>query len=426
MHIFNFDKNRRLHHIVLLVVIFLALAVRLAMVISWNANNPDAVPGLVGDEPSYDNTARELLAGYGFNWPGRVPLYPLWLAGIYLLTDGSIEALRHIQAVFSLTTVLLVYWLGWREFGAVAGLLAALGTALSYPMIHHPVRVWSEVLYTPVVLLVTLVLFRAVNQPTSRGLIWLGILIGLSNLVRPALLMFPVFLLLLFIPIWGLSQGFRRGAVVLASSLLVVTPWIIHNTLKYRALFPLQTSNAILWQGSPEYYHLTHEQGYTYMRIWTEILYGPGWETNDPNSIAGDRYWTQRAIESIRREPGIYLLFAFEKIFTYWIGDPSADWFDSFPFDYYRLTDWAGFSDKMAIQIMIARFVPILAVFALILLRKQWPSLLPILVVLAYFNLLHAATHAEVRLSEPLLPLLFILISVALTKQSKRVIPQNV
>jgi hypothetical protein len=55
---------------------------------AWHINHarPDDRSRLSGDEPGYDNMARELLNGHGFVWPGRVPGYPLWLAGLHRIT----------------------------------------------------------------------------------------------------------------------------------------------------------------------------------------------------------------------------------------------------------------------------------------------------------------------------------------------------
>ena len=90
---------------------------------------------------------------------------------------------------------------------------------------------------------------------------------GLSNLVRPSLLLFPVFVAILLFFLFNKRKAFAFGFVYLASSAVIVTPWVIHNYIRYSAIFPLQTSNAILWQRSPEYYHLISDQGYSYQRI---------------------------------------------------------------------------------------------------------------------------------------------------------------
>jgi hypothetical protein len=249
-------------------------------------------------------------------------------------------------------------------------------------LIHQSLHLLSEVLYTPAILLVTLALWWATRQPTFGRFIVLGVLIGVSNLIRPSLLLFPFVLLpLLAVPL-GWRRGLPLGVVMLVASLLVVTPWVVHNYFKYDAIFALQTSNAILWQGSPEYYRLIHDEGYTYMRIWTEVLYGPGWELRDPNSVAGDRYWTERALQSIAAEPLVYLRFSAEKLVTFWIGDPNADWGDTTLFNYWALRQ-IGFLPADAVQVMIARALPLVALVALVWLKRSWRLLWPLIMILA-------------------------------------------
>jgi hypothetical protein len=270
-------------------------------------------------------------------------------------------------------------------------------------------------------ILVALALFDALQRPSLRRFAWAGTLVGISNLIRPTLLAYPLLLVTLLIFLAGRRKLLPYGAVYIASSLIVVSPWVIHNYIRYQAIFPLQTSNAILWQGSPEYYHLIHDQGYTYERIWTEILYGPGWQARDPNNISGDRYWTRRALQSIAAEPLVYMKFAGEKFFTFWLGDPSADWGGRPVFSYGGLRG-IGFSPQDAIKVMLLRALPLVAFGSILLLRAKWRRLAPVLVLLLYFTLLHALTHAEARLSEPLQPFLFILIAMALSEYALRAV----
>jgi 4-amino-4-deoxy-L-arabinose transferase-like glycosyltransferase len=401
--------DRRTARAIVVGLVLLALCLRVSAAGSWNACRPDSPERLIGDEPGYDNLARELLQGFGFTWPGRVPLYPAWLAGIYLLTDGSYQAVPYVQAVAGVVVVPLVYVLGRRLFNRSAGILAAFLTAVSYVLVHQPLHFLSEFLFTPAVLIVAATLERAMSGPTYRRFFWAGVMVGISSLVRPTLLFFP---LTAIVPIWALmgrGRAIRCWMIYLAASVLVATPWALRNYAKYRAWFPLQTSNAILWQGSPEYYHLLHDEGYTYMRVWEEILYGPGWEEHDPNSIEGDRWWTRRAVRSIAAEPGVYLRYAAEKLVTYWVGDPNADWGDTYAFNY-RALRHVGFTAPDAMLYMAARGLPIVTVVAIPLVWNRRRQLLPVYSLLAYTTVLHAVTHAEARLSDPFQPLLIVVI----------------
>src|SRR5215831_17364813 len=119
------------------------------------------------------------------------------------------------------------------------------------------------------------------------------------------------------------------------------------------------------------------------MRIWTEVLYGPGWQARNPMGVEGDRYWTKRATHSIAEEPIIYVRFALEKLVTYWTGDPSADWGDHRIFSYRGLRQ-VGYTRGQAIQLIIGRAIPIFAAIAAFLLRRNWRRLAPLYMILIF------------------------------------------
>ena len=392
----------------------MGLTIRLVGSADWNSYHPDNAERLIGDEPGYDNLAREFVQGHGFTWPGRVPLYPLWLAGIYSLNGGSYQSVAYIQSFLGVLSILLTFFMGKYLFNHKVGLLAAALSASSYVQIHQGFHLLSEILYTPFLLIVGMTLWKAWQTRSLVHFLIAGICLGLANLVRPTLLFFSIFLLLVMFVFKRDRQTLFGGLIYLITSVLVISPWVVHNFIRYNALIPLQTSNAILWQGSPEYYHLIRDQEYTYIQVWQDVLYKPGWENLDPNSVAGDRYWTQRALKSIASEPLVYLKFAGEKLFTFWIGDPDADWDKSFPFDYKALIR-SDFLPIDTIQILIARAIPLIAFIAAILLYRQGQNLLPIILLIIYLNLTHAFTHAEARLSEPLQPFLLVIIAGAAT-----------
>jgi len=398
-----------------ILIVAIGLALRIGAGIEGNRIRPDNPANLIGDEPGYDSMARQFLDGNGFTWPGRVPLYPLWLAGVYRLSGRSIHAVPYYQSLLGVATIVLTYLLGRSMFDFRVGLLSAFWVSGSYVLFRQPVHLLSEVLYTPVLLLLALLLFNAVCEPTGNRFLASGAWTGIANLIRPSLLFFPLFLAVPMVIAKGKHRGVKHWIGFCAASFLVVSPWVLHNYQQYHAVIPLQTSNAILWQGSPEYYHLIHDRGYTYMRIWKEVLYKPGWEENDPSSVSGDRYWNRRALISILAEPWVYLKFAGEKAVTFWLGDSSADWGNRHIFSYTGLRQ-VGYSSVAAVQVIVARAIPLLVPIALFFLRSKWARILPVLFIMGYFNLLHALTHAEARLSEPLQPFLLILISALTMK----------
>lgn len=393
-------------------IVLLGLAIRLYGAWQWNSSRPDSAARLFGDEPNYDDIAREILAGYGVTWPGRAPLYPVWLAMVYSLTGGSYNAVPYAQCLLAAATMVLTYILGRKVFGPPAGLLAAFAVAIDYPLIRHTMVLMTEPLYTPAILLAAIALWDAVEKRQDWRVAWAGILIGICNLIRPTLFLFPVFLVVVLFLRLGRKHA-QRGAVILVLAAgVTVAPWMIRNYLRYRTIIPIALSIGVVWHGSPEYYHLLRDQGYTYMRVWTDVIYGPLGEGHSPLTIEGDRWWNERGLRSIAAEPFVYAKYFVEKLATYWVGDPNADWANTHVFNYTIMAE--HFGHKHAIPKVAARIMPIVALISCIILWRHWRVLLPIYAFLIYSTLLHAATHAEVRLSEPFHPILLILIGGAI------------
>jgi hypothetical protein len=139
-----------------------------------------------------------------------------------------------------------------------------------------------------------------------------------------------------------------------------------------------------------------------------------------PGSIEGDRYFTRRALTSIRNHPAVYAWYSLQKVAWYWIGHPSADWFGGSVLSPYALTPYWPWWE--VVMIMTARILPLVALAAVWILRSRWRELLPVYALLAFFTLVHALTWAELRLSEPLAPYLVILVAGAAVRVCQAVV----
>src|SRR6185295_11410629 len=125
-----------------------------------------------------------------------------------------------VQAFLGTGTVFLTYLLGRRLLGHFPGLIAALLAALSYSLVHQSIHFLSEVLFTPLVLLAALALYDALEKPGLTRFALAGVLIGISDLVRPTLLFLPVFLLWPLVARMGWRAAVRQGSVLAAGVLL--------------------------------------------------------------------------------------------------------------------------------------------------------------------------------------------------------------
>jgi hypothetical protein len=150
-----------------------------------------------------------------------------------------------------------------------------------------------------------------------------------------------------------------------------------------------------------------------------KVLYGRGWQEHDPTSPGVDRWWTRRALRSISSEHHIYGLYALEKTGAFWVGGPEADLNKIVRFDFGALRATGWFTLGESIELMAARALPLAALVAVFVLRRQWRRLLPVYLVLGYVTVVHALTHAEVRLSEPFQPALVALVPAAVVAGTK-------
>jgi hypothetical protein len=78
------------------------------------------------------------------------------------------------------------------------------------------------------------------------------------------------------------------------------------------------------------------------------------------------------------------------------------------------------FSPQRIVSIFASRLLPVFGVLGMIVLRHRWRDFLPLLAVCGYFTLMHALTFAEVRYSEPLHPILAVIIATALGEIQRR------
>ncbi len=176
----------------------------------------------------------------------------------------------------------------------------------------------------------------------------------------------------------------------------------------------------LLWQGSLEFYHLAYEQlpKRHLVQIWQEELNPDRNGGHNAFTIEGSRYFTKRAIASILREPAFYLWYCLQKAVFFWLGNPISDWLyhTMFNVEAMRLFFWP----QRIVGILGSRILPVFAALGRIVLRHRWREFLPLLLVCGYFTLIHSLTYAEVRYSEPLHPILAVVIATAAGELQRR------
>jgi 4-amino-4-deoxy-L-arabinose transferase-like glycosyltransferase len=209
---------------VLAGILLLGLAVRLGF-------DFRAPPFVTNDSLSYLLPGWDLVHGGAFApLLKRPPLYPLFVGGVSALFGEDLRVLMLVQHILGLGTVLLTYGIGRMLFGPAAGLLAALLTALSGPLLVTEHYLMSEALFG---LLLTAGLFAYLRGVRSRGTRWFaaaGLLLGLAALTRPIaqlVLVLVTLTLPLLVPRW--RPALRAAALMIGLFVVAVLPWMIRN-----------------------------------------------------------------------------------------------------------------------------------------------------------------------------------------------------
>ncbi len=223
--------GRRATTLALLAILVLAFGMR----VGFSFRAP---PFVTNDSLSY------LLPGFDLLHSGtfapilkRPPFYSLFIAGVFQAFGEDLRLLMLVQHLLGVGTVALAFGIGRLLFGSVPGLLAALLTALSGPIIVTEHYVMSEALFTFLLAGGLFAYFGGVSgggrgdRVTRIGLLALaGALLGLAALTRPIAQL--VLLLLLgglpvLLPRW--RPAIISAVAMLALYAMVVLPWMARN-----------------------------------------------------------------------------------------------------------------------------------------------------------------------------------------------------
>jgi len=222
---------------------------------------------------------------------------------------------------FGATIIPLTFSLARGFTGAQSSFVAAGLSALHPSLILHVRRVQTEVLDAPLILLTVLGLLRTLEQPQWQNFLLAGALLAITNLCRPTAMLLPEIVPLLMPRQWLFKRKIALFLSYLGALIIITAPWTYHNYRTHKTfLIDSVSSTTLLWQGSPEFYHLAYEQlpKRYLVQLWQEELNPDRNGGHNAFTIEGSRYYTKRAIASILREPAVYLWYCLQKTVFFW------------------------------------------------------------------------------------------------------------
>lgn len=160
------------------------------------------------------------------------PLFPLMLAAVFRVAGTSFAAAQTVTLFFGALVPLVVVFLAGaltrsRAAAACAGLIALVHPTL----VTSSSRVMPEIVMIFFVALALALLLRSGGD--VRRDVWLGVILGLAYLLKyqNGALVVPVVVYFFLVCPW--REAIRRIATVGVVSLLVVSPWLVRNTVVF-------------------------------------------------------------------------------------------------------------------------------------------------------------------------------------------------
>jgi peptidoglycan/LPS O-acetylase OafA/YrhL len=373
-----------------------ALAIRVVYVLTVATHNPG-----FGDGFYYHEQANLLAAGKGFAEPfiyatnGHVvptaihpPLFSLVLSIPSFLGFQSFLAHKLMSCLIGTALVVAIGVLGRRIGGDRVGLIAA-GAAAVYP------NLWAidgillpEGLFALSVVLVVLATYRFLDRPGVGRAALLGGLLGLALLVRgEAIFLLATIALIVAIVIRGRGWRSTMGllAAIGATTLLVVSPWLIRNETRFeRPVYFSTNSGDVLSQSNCDDTYYGPTIGYWSYRCSADIP-----TTGDESEQSNQR--THTAIDYIRDHRSRVPVVVAARVGRLW------DVYQPITNTKLSTIEGRDINVSRAGLAMYAVLVPFALLGFVVLRRRRRPRLSPLLAPVLMVTITAMTTYGEIR-----------------------------
>jgi len=390
---------------------------------------------LTDDRDAYLALARQVAEGNGFrtseNSPltaYRPPLYPVVLSiPLRVLPEPWSVAL--VNLICSLVIVALVWRLAHEFFDSRGAWIASGLVAIDPLLLMNATLPMTELMFTALVMSICLLATRPQLGFAQR--LVLGVLMGLAALCRPTIWAYAGLASVIWcVRQWrdkssvsSFTQVSHRGLPVVAGVLLTITPWVLRNFIVFQSFLPMTTHGGytLLLANNPVFYEDVVAEGWRTtwqaesLERWQRNLQREMIETNPPvrGEVSRSAWMTQRAVETIRNQPGLFLRSCGVRCLRFWNPIPIS-------------TPDRPISSVVQGGIGLYSILLFLGVIATVFKRRDrskarirfthfaW-------IMIISLTLVHAVFWSNMRMRTPLEPLLALLAIPAISRKSESV-----
>jgi hypothetical protein len=356
------------------------------------------------------STAKNYDPAYGLYTSFRAPLYPTFLAIVYFIFGQDFSRFfyaRLAQAIFLGATLAPLTYLVAKELSfffplsndegkkkeeRVARLSAWI--VACYPiLLVYPLGLGTENPFFILLLCSFYFLLKSINQPSTFNFLFAGIFLGLTALTRSVILPFVGVAILYLI-----YTHRKQASFALLSFVLVITPWVIRNSLLHGKLTGIETSMGYnLYLG----YHPLGNGSF---------VFGPSLDLlTIMDDAERDEVGTRNAIEIIKHQPERFIPLAINRLGFFFGLEKRV-------LMYFYSNNLLGYIPQpILITIAFILLFPfvilsILSVFGVLSLKKNHQTALLLLLITCYL-LPHIFILSEDRFHLALIPYFAILAS---------------
>lgn len=318
-------------------IIFFALLIRLVFLFAvapkMGLIYPDRKPiPKLGD--GHDIFAEQMLAGALAQktfFPKSLA-YSVFIAGVFKISGNSYLFLRMVQIIVSLFLIYFIFLLAKEIFDDRAALVAAAIAAIYPNYIFFSVRIMSEALYLPLLVLFMYLLVKYRKEFSVGKYIIIGVVNGLLLATRSNIIfMYPfIVLIMLFYayksrsrrPFW---RVIKCAVPLFFIPLIIISPWIYRNYVNWHKIILFKPyGGAVLYMGNNP---RNKTGGGIIKEDWLPI---PAAEKL--NILARDKYYRDKAIAYIKNHPAHFVKMSLMKFVRLWRVIPHSKMYKNWKF----------------------------------------------------------------------------------------------